>query len=71
MVPFNLALEAKKKGWIFDLSLTLVLLVDLGLLLVDGDKSKSILFVGGIFHNQHILPSWLFSKSPFDGVTWP
>jgi hypothetical protein len=55
MVPFNFALEANNLGRIFDLSLALLILVNLGLLLVVGDKPKSILVIGGFLHTQHIV----------------
>jgi hypothetical protein len=53
MVPFNFALEANNLGRIFDLSLALLLLVNLGFLLVVGDKPKSTLVIGGFLHTQH------------------
>jgi hypothetical protein len=55
MVPFNFALEANNLGWIFDLSLALLILINLGLLLVVGDEPKSTLVIGGFLHTQHII----------------
>jgi hypothetical protein len=55
MMPFNFALEANNLGQIFDLSLALFLLVNLGLLLFVGDKPKSTLVIGGFLHTQHIF----------------
>jgi hypothetical protein len=55
MVPFNFALEANNLGRIFDLSLALLILVNLGLLVVVGDKPKSTLVIGGFLHTQHIV----------------
>jgi hypothetical protein len=55
MVPFNFALEANNLGRIFDLSLALHILVDLGLFLIVGDKPKSTLVIGGFLHTQHIV----------------
>jgi hypothetical protein len=55
MVPFNFALEANNLGQIFDLSLDLLALVNLGLLLIVGDKPKSTLVIGGFLHSQHIV----------------
>jgi hypothetical protein len=55
MVPFSFALEANNLGRISYLSLALVLLVNLGLLLVVGDKPKSTIFIGGFLHSQHIV----------------
>jgi hypothetical protein len=37
------------------LSLALLVLVNLGLLVVVGDKPKSTLFIGGFLHNRHIV----------------
>jgi hypothetical protein len=54
MVPFNFALEANNLGWIFDLCLALLDLVNLGLLVV-GDKPKSTLVIGAFLHTQHIV----------------
>jgi hypothetical protein len=51
MMPFNFALEANNLGWIFDLSLAHLLLVNLGLVLVVGDKPKSTLIIGGFLHS--------------------
>jgi hypothetical protein len=55
MVPFNFALEANNLGRIFDLSLALLLLVNLGLLLVVGDKPKSTLVIGEYLPSPHIV----------------
>jgi hypothetical protein len=55
MVPFNFALEANNLGRIFDLSLALLLLINLGLVLVVGDKPKSTLVIGRFLHSQHIV----------------
>ena len=49
MMSFNLALEANNLGQIFDLFMAL-LLVDLGLVLVIGNESKSSLVIGGFLH---------------------
>jgi hypothetical protein len=49
MVSFNFALEANNLCWIFDLSLALLILVNLGILLVVGDKPKSSLVMGAFF----------------------
>ena len=54
MVPFNLALEANNLGRIFYLIMAL-LLVDLGLVLVIGNESKSTLVIGEFSHPQHII----------------
>ena len=54
MMPFNLALEANNLGRILDLFVAL-LLVDLGLVLVIGNDSKSSLVIGFFFHCQHIV----------------
>ena len=53
MVPFNIALEANNLGRVFDLYLALLLVVVLGLVLVVGFESKSILVIGGLLHIQH------------------
>jgi hypothetical protein len=55
MVPFNFALETNNFGRIFDLSLALLLLVNLELLLVVGYKPKYTLIIVGFFHTQHIV----------------
>jgi hypothetical protein len=55
MVPFNFALEAHNLGRIFDLSLALFILVNLGLLVIVGDKPKSTLVIGGFLQTQHIV----------------
>jgi len=55
MVPFNIALEANNLGRVFDLFLTLLLLVDVGLLPVVGDKTKSTLVIGGLLNTQHTV----------------
>ena len=55
MVPFNIALEANNLGRVFDLFLALILVVDLGLLLVIGDKTKSTLVIGGLLNTQHFI----------------
>jgi hypothetical protein len=55
MVPFNFALEANNLGQIFDLSLALFILINLGLLLVVGDEPKSTLVIGRFLHTQHIV----------------
>src|SRR6266480_1657300 len=55
MVPFNFALEANNLGLIFDLSLALLLVEDLGLILDIGFESKSNLVIGGFLHNQDFV----------------
>ena len=50
MMPFNLALEENNLGRIFYLFMAL-LLVDLGLVLVVGNESKSSLVIGGFLHS--------------------
>jgi hypothetical protein len=55
MVPFNFALEANNLGRIFDLSLALLLLEDLGLVLDIGFESKSTLIIGGFLHTQDLV----------------
>ena len=55
MVPFNIALEANNLGRVFDLFLALHLVVDLGLLLVIRDKTKSTLVIGGFLNTQHLV----------------
>ena len=55
MVPFNIALEANNLGRVFDLFLALLLIVDLGLLLVVGDKTNSTLVIGGLLNTQHLV----------------
>ena len=54
MVPFNIALEANNLGRVFDFFLAL-LVVDHGLLLVVGDKTKSTLVIGGLLNTQHFI----------------
>ena len=54
MMPFNLALEANNLGQILDLFVAL-LLVDLGLVFVIGDVSKSTLVIGKFSHPQHMV----------------
>jgi hypothetical protein len=54
MMPFNLALEANDLGRIFYLFMAL-LLVELGLVLVIGNESKSTLVIGESSHPQHIV----------------
>jgi hypothetical protein len=55
LAPFNIALEANNLGRVFDLFLALLLIVDLGLLLVIGDKTKSTLVIGGLLNTQHFI----------------
>ena len=55
MVPFNFTLEANNLGQFFDLFLALLLVVDLGLLLVDGDITKSTLVIGKLLNTQHLV----------------
>jgi hypothetical protein len=54
-VPFNFALEVNNLGQIFYLSLALLILVNLGLVLIVGNKPKSTLVIGGFLHSQHIV----------------
>ena len=55
-MPFNLALEANDLGRILDLFLALLLVaLALGLVLVIGVESKSILVIGGLLHTQHLI----------------
>jgi hypothetical protein len=51
-VPFNFILEANNLGRTFDLSLALLLLVNLRLVLVVRDKPKSTLVIGEFFHSR-------------------
>jgi hypothetical protein len=55
MVPFNFSLEANNLGWIFDLSLALLHLEDLGLVLDIGFESKSTLVIGGFMRTQDLV----------------
>ena len=54
MVPFNLALEANNLGRIFYLFMAL-LLIEIGLVLVIGNESKSTPVIGESSHPQHIV----------------
>ena len=53
-MPFNLALEANNLGRNFNLFMAL-LLVELGLVLVNENESKSTLVIGKSSHPQHIV----------------
>src|SRR4051794_25404401 len=55
MVPFNIALEANNLGRVFDLFLALLLVIDLRLLLIVGDITKSTLLIGGLLNTQHLF----------------
>ena len=61
-MPFNFALEANNLGRIFNLSLSLILLVDVGLLVV-GDITKSTLVIGELLNTQHLVKFGLEASS--------